>query len=157
MAEMMRQHRIVVGVDGSPQSKQALRWALRQAELTGAVVEAINAWQVPVSEGWGAIEVGWHGAGRDVDEIKKASERTLNETLDEIAEPRHPVSVHTRSLPGHPAAVLIEAARGADLLVVGGRGHGAFIGALLGSVGQYCVHHAVCPVVVIREEGSGSS
>jgi nucleotide-binding universal stress UspA family protein len=154
MAEMMRQHRIVVGIDGSPESNQALRWALRQAELTGAVVEAINAWQVPVNAGWGPIEVGWSPAGRDADDLKKASEQTLNEAVDELAETSPPVTVHTRSMPGHPASVLLQAAHGADLLVLGSRGHGGFVGALLGSVSQYCVHHATCPVVVIREERS---
>jgi nucleotide-binding universal stress UspA family protein len=55
---------------------------------------------------------------------------------------------------GNPAQVLLDAARGADLLVVGSRGHGGFAEALLGSVSQHCVHHARCPVVVIRAAAS---
>jgi nucleotide-binding universal stress UspA family protein len=56
---------------------------------------------------------------------------------------------------GHPAQVLVEAARGADLLIVGSRGHGEFAAALMGSVSQHCVHHAPCPVLVIRGNGAG--
>jgi nucleotide-binding universal stress UspA family protein len=154
MRETVRQQRIVVGVDGSRQSKAALRWALGQAELTGAVVEAINAWPVPVNTGFGPVECGWVAGGSEIDELKKAAEEILNEALDEVRESHPAITVHTRAAAGHPASILLKAAAGADLLVVGSRGHGGFVGALLGSVSQYCVHHATCPVVVIRGERS---
>lgn len=60
------------------------------------------------------------------------------------------MAVRTQVAEGNPARVLLSAAAGADLLVVGSRGHGGFTEALLGSVGQHCAHHARCPVVVIR-------
>ncbi|WP_317620853.1 universal stress protein [Streptomyces sp. CBMA123] len=63
---------------------------------------------------------------------------------------RRPVEIRTRVQEGGAAACLLDAARGAELLVVGSRGHGGFTGALLGSVGQHCVQHAPCPVVVVR-------
>jgi nucleotide-binding universal stress UspA family protein len=56
---------------------------------------------------------------------------------------------------GHPAQVLLDASAGAELLVIGSRGHGGFVGAMLGSVGQHCVHHATCPVVIIRDSVTG--
>ena len=61
-----------------------------------------------------------------------------------------PVKVSSTVREGNPAKILLEAADGADLLVVGSRGHGGFAEALLGSVSQHCVHHAPCPVVIIR-------
>jgi nucleotide-binding universal stress UspA family protein len=78
----------------------------------------------------------------------------LTDTLNELGiEP--PVTVRATVAEGHPADVLVRAARGADLLVVGSRGHGGFAGSLLGSVSQYCVHHAACPVLVVRDAGTG--
>ena len=68
----------------------------------------------------------------------------------EPVDDRH--SVRSRVMKGHPAQVLIDATADASLLVVGSRGHGSFADALLGSVGQYCVHHAHCPVLIIRGE-----
>jgi nucleotide-binding universal stress UspA family protein len=137
--------RIVVGVDGSTSSRDALRWAIGQAMLTGAVVEAVMAWHVPVTDGWAPMF-------DLVEDLTKASERTLANTITEVAGDSCPVTVEQRVIEGAPAQVLLSAARGADLLVVGSRGHGGVAGALLGSVSQYCVHHAPCPVVVIRGE-----
>jgi nucleotide-binding universal stress UspA family protein len=155
MAENMRQRRIVVGIDGSEQSKDALQWAMRQAELTGAVLDAINAWEVPVNLGWAPADIGWISGWPDAEDRAKASERLLNEVLYEVVKTRSPVPMHTRAVPGHPAPVLLEAAKDADLLVLGSRGQGGFVGALLGSVSQYCVCHATCPVVVIRGAEQG--
>lgn len=135
--------RIVVGVDGSTPSKDALRWALGQAQLTGAMVEAVLAWHVPATDGWAPMF-------DLVADLTKASEQALADTVAAVAGDGSPVTVEQRVLEGQPAQVLLAAARGADLLVVGSRGHGGVIGALLGSVSQYCVHHAPCPVVVIR-------
>jgi nucleotide-binding universal stress UspA family protein len=147
MVEIKDNRRIVVGVDGSESSKHALQWALRQAELTGALVDAINAWDLPryiaVAP---VIDI---SAKREA--LIKTSEQTLADTLVDVAGEHPTAVVHTRAVPGHPAYVLLQAADSAALLVLGCRGHGAFVGALLGSVSQYCVHHATCPVVVIRE------
>jgi nucleotide-binding universal stress UspA family protein len=141
--------RIVVGVDGSPSSRAALRWAVRQAKFTGGTIDAVIAWQIPVmleSYSWAPI-----GAEEAIDfgaEAKKTIEAVISE--DVAPADQHLVTSHVVN--GHPAQVLLDAASGADLLVVGSRGHGAFAEALLGSVGQYCVHHAHCPVLIIRGE-----
>jgi nucleotide-binding universal stress UspA family protein len=140
--------RIVAGVDGSPSSRAALRWAIRQAKLTGAVVDAVCAWRLPAGYEWAPDTTG--GADFQAEALKN-----LTEAVSEMSDERPDVEVRQRVVWGHPAQVLVEAARGADLLVVGSRGHGGFAGALLGSVSQHCVHHAPCPVLVIRGRAAG--
>jgi nucleotide-binding universal stress UspA family protein len=139
--------RIVAGVDGSPSSVSALRWAIRQAGLTGATVDAMIAWRYPVSAGgygWAPI-----GMGTAFD-FKEDAEKVLAEAIGTASDPGSGVTVRTLVVEGNSAQALLEASDGADLLVVGSRGHGGFTEALLGSVSQHCVHHAHCPVVVIR-------
>jgi len=138
--------RIVVGVDGSDCSKDALRWAARQAEFTGATVDAVLAWEFPVFYGWAPAD------SEDLDFLRFA-EQTLAQAVDDVFGPDHPGWLRTRVVEGHAAQVLVEASAEAGLLVVGSRGHGRFAGALLGSVSTYCVHHAHCPVTVIRPNG----
>jgi nucleotide-binding universal stress UspA family protein len=137
------QKKIVVGVDGSDASGDALRWALRQAELVGAKVDVIMTWEFPTSYGWVApYPEGFDPAG----ETHRLLEKMVAPALAE-----HPgAEVETRVIEGHPAPVLIEAALDAQLLVVGSRGHGAFAGMLLGSVSEHCVSNSPCPVVVVR-------
>jgi nucleotide-binding universal stress UspA family protein len=135
----------VVGVDGSASSKEALRWALAQARLTGAQVHAVTAWQYPPAYDW-SIPV-------PVEDFASWADKALGEALDEVAGPDGAREVHRTVAQGNAAQALLEAARGADLLVVGNRGHGGFTEALLGSVSQHCVQHAACPVVVIRGRG----
>jgi nucleotide-binding universal stress UspA family protein len=132
------ERRIVAGVDGSRPSASALAWAARQAALTGAVVDAVMAWDFPVSFGLvPEIDFDYEGAAREL----------LTSAVSQVA---GPVTVRPRLIRGHPAQVLIEASKGAELVVVGSRGHGGFTGSLLGSVSQHCCQHAHCPVVVIR-------
>jgi nucleotide-binding universal stress UspA family protein len=139
--------RIVVGVDGSSSARSALRWAIRQAELTGGSVDAVIAWQYPASyAGFGMAPVGVS----DFDFGSWAEKTLANEVAEAVG--ARTVDVRTQATEGSPARVLLDTADGADLLVVGSRGHGGFAEALLGSVGQHCVHHARCPVVVIRGE-----
>ncbi|MFJ5228422.1 universal stress protein [Kitasatospora sp. NPDC088391] len=139
----MTTRRIVVGVDGSPSSVDALRWALVQARAVGADVEAVTAWQHPSAPGWA-------GHPADGDFAADVARKTLDGVLVEAADPEHPVRVAARVVRGGAVPVLLAAAGDAELLVVGSRGHGGFTGALLGSVGQHCVQHAPCPVVVVR-------
>jgi nucleotide-binding universal stress UspA family protein len=139
--------RIVVGVDGSACSVEALRWAVRQAGFTGGSVDAVLAWQYPTSYGgWAWVPYGF-AEGTD---FEKLAEKTLNDAIGQARSPGRSVTVCPQISRGHPVQVLLDAAKGADLLVVGSRGHGEFADALLGSVSQQCVHHASCPVVVIR-------
>ncbi len=142
-----RTPRIVVGVDGSPSSMTALRWAVRQAELTGGTVDAVLSWQYPANygtSGWAPVSMEGDG---DFGEI---GEKTLTEAINKTVDPGCDVRVRPVVRQGNPAQVLLDAARDADLLVVGSRGHGGFTGALLGSVSMHCVHHAHCPAVVVR-------
>jgi nucleotide-binding universal stress UspA family protein len=143
--------RIVVGVDGSQGSRTALAWALIQARLTGAAIEAVAAWQEPVMLVGYGYPVG--GAGYlDGDSIAAIAQKTLDDTIAAVAaDLGEPADVSTRTVMGHPAQVLPDAADGAQLLVVGSRGHGTFAGMLLGSVSQHCVQHAPCPVVVVPQ------
>jgi nucleotide-binding universal stress UspA family protein len=138
--------RIVVGVDGSASSKAALRWAITQAELTGASVEAITGWHYPVTVGsaWAPV------AGLADTDFEQIAVRLLSQAVAEVTDPASKVDVSTTVRQGNAAQVLLDASKDADLLVVGSRGHGGFAEALLGSVSQHCVHHATCPVVIIR-------
>ena len=137
-----QERRIVVGVDGSVPSKAALAWAVRQARLTGAAVEAVVAWEYPVTFGYPLPR-------SDVDRQDLAA-RAVADAIAEVCGPGEPVKISSKVTEGNAARVLVDASAGAELLVVGSRGHGGFVEALLGSVGQHCVHHASCPVVVIR-------
>jgi nucleotide-binding universal stress UspA family protein len=141
-----RQARIVVGVDGSEGSKHALRWAARQAELTGATLEAIITWQYPTF-------YGWVPPYPDDMDLAKLARQALTDALDEVFGPARPAGLQTHVVEGFAAQVLVAASEGADLLVVGSRGYGGFADALLGSVSTYCVHHAHGPVTVIRPAG----
>ncbi|WP_245194624.1 universal stress protein [Kitasatospora phosalacinea] len=142
--------RIVVGVDGSPSSVDALRWAVGQAHAVGADVEAVTAWQHLSAPGWS-------GHPDDADFAAGIARKTLDAAVAEAAGPGRPVRIAARVVRGGAVASLLAAARGAELLVVGGRGHGGFAGALLGSVGQHCVQHAPCPVVVVRHDAARAS
>jgi nucleotide-binding universal stress UspA family protein len=133
---------IVAGVDGSEPSKAALRWALRQGELTGARVEVVTAWHIPLTFGWAPMPGSL--------DIEGAAEQMLRDVLAEVVGSGAGVEVRSRVVEGNAAGVLIDASKGADLLVLGNRGYGGFTEALLGSVSQHCVHHATCPVVIIR-------
>jgi nucleotide-binding universal stress UspA family protein len=141
------QGRIVVGVDGSECSEHALRWAARQAELTGAALDVIAASQFPVFYGWTSADL----VGPD---FARFAERALTDTVHEVFGPDRPAWLRTRVVEGHAGQVLVEESAGAELLVVGNRGYGGFYGVLLGSVSTHCVHHAHCPVTVIRPAGN---
>ena len=135
--------RIVVGIDGSPSSLDALAWAARQADLTGSSLEIVMTWEWPSSLGWAVPVPDNFDPEEDV--------RTALEAEVAGVRAEHPdISIDPRVVGGHPAPVLVEASKGADLLVVGSRGHGEFVGMLIGSVSEYCATNAHCPVLVHR-------
>ena len=144
MVVTMTGKRIVVGVDGSPSSMKALRWTIRQAKLTAAEVEAVTAWSYPSGYGWASF-------GEGAVDFEGDAGKILVEALAEVSGIAPDVVVEPLVVQGHAADVLVRAAEGADLLVVGSRGHGGFAGMLLGSVSQHCVHHASCPVLILRD------
>lgn len=133
--------RIVVGADGSPGSHDALRWAAHYAGVTGRSVLLVTAWHFPMMYGTvPAPGVDFEAEGRQV----------LDDAL-KTAEAEFPgVHFETLLMPGRAADCLIWASDGAEVLVIGSRGHGGFTGMLLGSVSMHCVGHAHCPVVVVR-------
>ncbi|HEX7459999.1 MAG TPA: universal stress protein [Acidimicrobiales bacterium] len=134
--------RLVVGFDGSEAAVAALEWAAGLAGSTGADVEVVTTWSWP--SGYGAslvIPTDYDPEGDAEDMVARA--------VDE-ARGRHPdVRFVPVVIEGRTAPVLVEASNGADLLALGTRGHGAVAGMLLGSVGEHCVAHAHCPVLVI--------
>jgi nucleotide-binding universal stress UspA family protein len=142
-SEQAGEGRIVVGYDGSPSSADALDWAARQAQLTGNRLEVVMTWQWPPSLGWSVPIPDDFDPEGDV-------ERSVEKALDEVRQRYPDVPIDTRVANGHPAPVLVDASKGATLLVVGSRGHGEFAGMLLGSVSEYCATKAHCPVLVHR-------
>lgn len=152
MADQSEPHHgsIVVGVDGSSHSKAALRWAVTQARRIGARVEAISAWEQPATVGY---PYGWSPDIHDGDIIATVAEKVLADAVAEVAgQYDEPVEIRTTVVHGHPADVLIEAATGAQMLIVGSRGHGTYAGVLLGSVSRQCVEHAPCPVLIMPRD-----
>jgi len=133
---------IVVGVDGSAGSREALQWAVAYAELSGAAVQAVMAWQLP--EVYSMVSRAYEADARL--ELQTAIEETL--APDQRS---HVTSLVT---PGRPGHVLVDASRHAQRLVVGSHGHGELIGKFVDSVSAHCVYHAECPVVVVRHSAS---
>ncbi len=134
--------KIVVGTDGSTNSHRALAWALEHSDDDDEVV-AVIAWQFPVFAG---AEVSVLDSGK----FEEQATAALAKTVDEVsAEDDDRDRITQVVMSGHSGMVLIDQAADADLLVVGSRGHGGFVGLLLGSVSTYVVHHAPCPVVVV--------
>jgi nucleotide-binding universal stress UspA family protein len=139
--------RIVVGVDGSPSSVEALRWAVRYAELSGGTVDATITWQYPIT----ASGLGWAPTSPwDDTNFAELAAKTLSDVVADVSPPPA-VTVRQSVVEGNAGEALIEAAKGADLLVLGNRGHGSITDALIGSVSIRCLHHAACPVLVVKE------
>lgn len=137
--------RVVVGVDGSASSYEALRWAARYAQVVGGVVEAVNAWDTPSA-------AGWSGPAIDPDFDLEGARERFSAELNAVFADERPAGLREHLVEGDPSEVLIRVAQGAELLVVGRRGRGGFARAVLGSVSQRCAQHATCPVVVVPAE-----
>ena len=141
-------NRIVVGIDGSAESKDTLRWAVAEAKLRGAALRVVHAWAPPyIAAGPGldpALDT------QMIEDVRRKAEELVERELSALGDEAAGVDIERAVVDGAPARTLIEAAEGSDLLVVGSRGHGGFAGLLLGSVSQQCAHHAPCPVVIVR-------
>ncbi|WP_028814971.1 universal stress protein [Streptomyces flavidovirens] len=140
---------VLLAVDGTPQSRGAVAFAFEEASLRGADMVALHVWGT-----WSD-----HGDARpadlvdltgDVETLQAQEERLLDESLSGHRKEHPEVTAHTRVLRGRTRPTLIEASRDAQLMVVGARGRGGFTGLLLGSVSQAVLHHAHCPVTVVR-------
>jgi nucleotide-binding universal stress UspA family protein len=138
-----KQQRIVVGVDGSEGSVEALRWAVEYARNVAGSLVAVKTWHYP----W-AMQT----APAQIDaKVSDQTRQELDEAFAKSGVDTSGVDVERLALEGHPSVVLVKESAAADLLVVGSKGHSAFAGMLLGSVSQHLVHSAACPVVVVRK------
>ena len=147
---------MVVGVDGSAGAAEALRWAVAEARLRKARLRIVHAW----TYGYAGMPLGSFGAlggfdsyealGINAVDLQQAAEDLLDRTVGEVSGEVEDVDVERHVVEGGAAQVLIGVVADADLLVVGSRGHGGFVGLMLGSVSQQCVSHAPCPVVVVH-------
>jgi nucleotide-binding universal stress UspA family protein len=139
-----RKGRIVVGVDGSESSNGPLLWAARQAELTNASLEVVLVWQSPLMAYGPTV-----AAPVGVDPESRARQ-LLDTTVHGVLGDPDGLEVVPIVTRGPVAKTLLRIAKGADLLVVGARGHAPLVGMLVGSVSEHCVSHSSCPVVVIH-------
>jgi nucleotide-binding universal stress UspA family protein len=139
---------VVVGVDGSEESKRALQVASEQASEHGAELLVVSAWTPPPPST--APPFGSFPWGADTTQLAENAEGMLQKMLSEVLGDSAQVSVDARVVEGNAAKVLIDLSSSADLLVVGCRGYGGFAGLLLGSVSQQVVAHAQCSVIVVR-------
>ncbi|HWB22876.1 MAG TPA: universal stress protein [Gaiellaceae bacterium] len=136
---------IVVGVDGSEGSKEALRFALDEARSRGADLKVVGAWHIPAV----VYQAGWVPASVDLECYPDLAQQALDEALAEVDVEASGVKATTVVTQGQAADVLCAEAKGADLLVVGSRGLGGFRGLMLGSVSQQCAHHAPCALAIV--------
>ena len=144
------QARIVVGVDGSPASKVALRWAVEEATVRGAGLDIVHV--------WGSHHSTYPERGHiDPAPFEVEGRAILDDAVASLTELTVvPPDVRPVLAEEDAATALLHAAQAAALLVVGSRGRGGFVGLLLGSVGQRCVDHAPCPVAIIPPSWDGT-
>jgi nucleotide-binding universal stress UspA family protein len=136
---------IVVGVDGSDGSNRALTWAVTEARLRGALLTVVHAWHPPyVAGGYPLVP-----AIYDVEIHEKAAQQLLDVAVDAIDTTGLTAGVAGQLFEGGAANALLAASKDADLVVVGARGVGGFLGLLIGSVSMQVTHHASCAVVVV--------
>src|SRR5215212_3163882 len=139
--------RIVVGVDGSESSLQALRWAVAEAGRHAVELVAVTTWTAlppPIVSPY--VDVNKIGERADA---SSTAEQALKSALEDALKNSPPVAVQMVATEGHPAKLLAEHSRHADLVAVGARGRGSVAGWLLGSVSQELLRHSSCPVAVV--------
>lgn len=134
--------KVVVGVDGSDSSVEALRLAARLAPGLGARVHAVACWHFP------EMYAGY--IPPDFEAFEASAAKVLAQSIEKAFGPDVPETLTSELVRGPAPATLVDAAAGAAMLVVGRRGHGGFMGLHLGSVSTACVAHAECPVLVVH-------
>lgn len=139
--------KIVVGVDGSEHSDRAVAWALEEARMRQAKIQLVTAWHIPSFVYGGPGFAPQISAAVD-DTFRGVAEEVSNTATEQVRSAG--IDVEATVVQDQAADALIEAAKDANLLVVGSRGHGGFAGLLLGSVSAQCAHHAPCPLVIVR-------
>ncbi|WP_327002192.1 universal stress protein [Dactylosporangium sp. NBC_01737] len=138
--------RVLVGVDGSHDTDRAMRFAFEQASFRGAGLTAVHTYVWPGSTGPGDILPLVY----DEDDLRDDERRLFAEAVAGWTDKFPDVDVRWCNVRGGAAGVLTRLSHGAELLVVGSRGRGSFTGLLLGSVSRAMLHHAACPVAVVR-------
>lgn len=139
---------IVVGVDGSASSQDALEWAVKHAALEHAPLAVLAVHEVAASA-WTGSPIVLPEDRPEQEHARQAAQEIVNKLISDLGG-ASPESVAVRGVSGAPAQILIEASADADLVVVGSRGAGGFANLLTGSVSSKVVNHAACPVVVVR-------
>jgi nucleotide-binding universal stress UspA family protein len=139
---------ILVGVDGSPATRTALEWAGDEAVLHGSEIVALTAYLAPLPPSTGTVSV--HEAQSSTEAASKAAEQLLMDTVRDVLGEDPPVLVQPRVREGNSVKLLIDLSEEADVVVIGSRGRGGFVGLLLGSVSQNVAAHAKWTVVVAR-------
>lgn len=137
---------IVVGIDGSRGSESALRFAAQEAELHNVKLRVVTVWHVGRSVYMSTSAL----AQIDPDAMEADALQVAGEEVERVLGPQPSENIEVVARQGDAAPVLIDESKRAQILVVGSRGHGGFAGLLLGSVGQQCASHAVCPVVIVH-------
>ncbi|MFR9805251.1 universal stress protein [Pseudonocardia sp. RS010] len=140
---------VVVGVDPTAESRAALRWAARYAELTGGTIRAVTVRDLPVQPGGPERMTSRARDAPSPEETRAAVVGRLDEILDEALDTDQAERAEKQILPGDPAEVLLDQSADAAVLVLGNAHHGALGGAVTGSVALQCLHHARCPVVLV--------
>jgi nucleotide-binding universal stress UspA family protein len=147
MTEQSDRPRIVVGIDGSELSIDALRWAVQQSRYTGAEVQAVTAWEVAP---WIYLAPTYTEA-----DYERDAQRALDQVVAKVLAEESDVPVAKKMVEGRAGIALSKVAEGAALLVVGSHGRKELPRMHLGSVAGFCVHHAPCPVLVFRGSHTG--
>lgn len=135
---------IVVGLDGSAHSTKALRFAVEEARIRGVEVQAVMAWHLPYYGGMVGMSL-----PMDPESMRASYQAELDRAVDAVDATGLAAPIQRTLVEGTPGGVLVDASKGAAMLVVGSRGHGGFMGLLLGSVSQQVAAHAHCPVVIV--------
>lgn len=133
---------VAVGIDGSHESGNALRWAAEYVRGQGGIVHAICVWHQPVQLGYRLPS--------SEGELQKRAQNSLDSVADPIKKEHSDVDIRPRLIRGHPVDELVVVSNQVDMLILGNKGHGAFTGMMVGSVALKLVHHARCPVLVVR-------
>ena len=133
--------RVVVGVDGSPCAERALMLAAYEARTRGALLHIVSAYEVPPSAGWVVVPLG---------PLLESADAIISQSLTEVQDRYPDLVTKGEQIHGNAGSVLVEAAKGASLLVVGSRGHSELIDLLIGSISEHCAHHASCPTLIAR-------
>ena len=133
---------VVAGIDGSDESQRALRWAAEYVQKVGGLVHAVSVWHQPV-------QFGYRLPTSD-SELEQRARQQLDKVTEAVSAEFPSVDIRERLIRGHVVDELVGLSPQADMMVLGNKGHGAFTGMMVGSVALKLVHHARCPVLVVR-------